>query len=155
VSVGRWRGLEICGTKGTLAIDRRGFVITPDKAIPAEEQIPGYAFSSGPERDFPARTEAVKEEGYEQVRDQFVPHVQDFIDAIKTRRQPVSDLASAHRTTTACHLANVAMRVGRVVRWDDARQDVVDDAEASRLVTKTYRSPWDRELRAIVPGVRS
>jgi predicted dehydrogenase len=151
VSAGRCRGLEIGGTKGTLAIDRRGFTVTPDKAIPADEQIPGYQFSSGPDREFPARTDAVKDEGYEQVPDQFVPHVRDFIECIKARRQPISDLASGHRTTTACHLANIAMRVGRVVRWDDAKQDVVDDAEASRMLTKTYRSPWDRELRAIVP----
>jgi hypothetical protein len=43
------------------------------------------------------------------------------------------------------------MRVGRVVTWDDASQQIVGDADASRLLTKTYRSPWDRELRAIVP----
>jgi predicted dehydrogenase len=151
VSAGRWRGLEISGTKGTLSIDRRGFEITPDKAIPADEQIPGYAFSSAPRDEFPSRTEAIKDEGYEQVRDQFVPHVRDFLDCIKTRRQPISDLASAHHTTTACHLANIAMRVGRVVRWDDGKQEIVGDAEASSLLTKTYRAPWDRELRAIVP----
>jgi hypothetical protein len=85
------------------------------------------------------------------VRDQFVPHVRDFLACIRSRRSPVSDLASAQRTATACHLANVAMRVGRVVRWDDSTRDVVGDAEASALLTKTYRAPWDRELRAIVP----
>ena len=117
VSVGRCRGLEISGTRGTLVIDRRGFAITPDKAIPADDQIPGYAFSSSePRAELPDRTEAITDQGYEQVRDQFVPHVRDFLAAIKSRATPVSDLASAQRTATACHLANVAMRVGRVVR---------------------------------------
>jgi predicted dehydrogenase len=152
VSAGRLRGLEFSGTKGTLAIGRAGFEILPDRAIAAEDQIPRVTFAGGPPRDVPLRTEAIKDEGYEQVRDQFVPHVRDFLECVKTRRQPVSDLASAQRTATACHLANVAMRVGRVLRWDDSANDVVGDAEASALLTKTYRAPWDRELLAIVPG---
>jgi predicted dehydrogenase len=151
VSAGRYRGLEICGTKGSLTIDRRGFEITPDKAVAADNQIPRYTFSSGPEQPAADRTEAVKDTGYEQVRDQFVPHMRGFIDAIKSRQQPVSDLAGAHKTAVACHLANISMRVDRMVTWDDAAQQIVGDAEAARLLTKTYRSPWDRELRAIVP----
>ena len=153
VSTGRCRGLEISGTRGTLVIDRRGFTITPDKAIPADDQIPGYAFSSSaPDAGLPNRTEAITDEGYEQVRDQFVPHVRNFVECIRTRAQPVSDLAGAHRTATACHLANVAMRVGRAVRWDESTQDILGDREASPLLGKTYRAPWDRELRAIVPS---
>jgi predicted dehydrogenase len=156
VSAGRIRGLEISGTRGTLSIDRRGFAITGDPRIPIDDQIPAYTFSSAPSpAPPPERTEAIKDEGYEQVRDQFVPHVRDFIECVRTRREPVADLASAHRTSTACHLANIAMRAGRVVRWDDAASDIAGDAEASRLLTKTYRAPWDRELRAIVPGAHS
>lgn len=151
-SAGRVRGLELSGTKGTLAISRAGFEVVSDRLIPADEQIPRVTFAGGPPREWPLRTEPVKDEGYEQVRDQFVPHVRDFLASVKSRRPPVSDLASAHRTATACHLANVAMRVGRVVRWDDAAGDVTGDAEASGLLTKTYRAPWDGELRALVPG---
>jgi hypothetical protein len=44
------------------------------------------------------------------------------------------------------------MRVGRAVRWDEGTQDIVGEREASRLLGKTYRAPWDRELRAIVPS---
>lgn len=152
VSTGRVRGLELSGTKGTLAISRAGFELTPDRLIPADEQIPRVTFAGGPPREWPLRTEPIKDEGYEQVRDQFVPHVRDFLACVRSRQSPVSDLASAHRTATACHLANVAMRVGRVVQWDDAAGDVKGDSEASALLTKTYRAPWDRELRALVPG---
>jgi predicted dehydrogenase len=155
VSAGRWRGLEIGGTKGTLTISRAGFEIVPDATIPAEDQIPRVEFAGRPAAAAAApRTEAIKDDGYEQVRDQFVPHVRDFLAAIKSRRPPVSDLASAQRTATACHLANVAMRVGRVVRWDTAANDVVGDPAASALLTKPYRAPWDRELLAIVPDAK-
>ena len=151
VSAGRWRGLEICGTKGTLSINRAGFDVRADPLIPADDQIPRASFARGPAREFAPRTTPVVDEGYEQVRDQFVPHVRNFIDCVKSRATPISDLASAHRTATACHLANIAMRVGRVVRWDEQAGTVHDDAEAAALLTKRYRSPWDRELRAIVP----
>ena len=82
------------------------------------------------------------------MRDQFVPHVRNFLDCVKSRATPASDLASSHRTSLPCHLANLSMKLGRSLRWDDARQDVVGDAEASRLLTKEYRPPWDRELKA-------
>jgi hypothetical protein len=97
------------------------------------------------------RTAPLKEEGFAQVRDQFVPHVRNFLDCVKSRARPASDLASGHETAIPCHLANIAMKVGRVLRWDKAKADVVDDAEASKLLTKAYRSPWDRELRGALP----
>jgi predicted dehydrogenase len=147
ISAGGRDGLEIYGTKGMLAINRRGFDITPDPALSPDAQIP--RFTAPPSAETPGqRCEPVQETGFEQVRDQFVPHVRNFLDSIKSRQKPLADLESAHRTSVACHLANIAMRVGRVVRWDDAGNTIVDDAEAVALLTKAYRAPWDAELRA-------
>ena len=141
-------GLAFYGTKGTLKLSRAGFEIVPELEVSPEEQIPRF---SGP-RTAPAtpapRTTPLQESGYEQVRDQFVPHVRNFIDCVKSRKAPISDLASSHRSSVPCHLANLALRLGRTLRWDDAKQDVVGDPEASKLLTKEYRSPWDRELKA-------
>jgi predicted dehydrogenase len=151
VSAGGCRGLQISGTKGTLTIDRAGFHVVPDKQIPADDQIPKPAFASGPPVPHPLRTEALDDKGYEQVRDQFVPHVRNFVDCVKSRARPVSDLESGHRTSIGCHLANIAMRVGRVVRWNEGTQSIAEDPDASALLTKTYRAPWDRELKAAIP----
>ena len=118
VAAGGKGGLEIYGTKGTLSINRRGFEIAPDKALTPESQIPRFTQPPADIGTVAYRTGAVKDEGYDQVRDQFQPHVRNFIDAIKSRQQPVSDLASAHQTSLACHLANIAARLGRVVTWD-------------------------------------
>lgn len=153
VSAGRLRGLEISGTRGTLAINRAGFEVVPDVALDPHDQIPRVEFAPRPAGMPPQpRTEALKDEGYQQVRDQFVPHVRDFIASIRSRQAPRSDLASSLGTATACHLANVAMRVGRVLQWDAATARLVGDPQASAMLTKAYRAPWDRELRAIVPG---
>jgi predicted dehydrogenase len=149
VAAGGRGGLEIYGTRGTLAINRRGFEITPDPALSPESQIPRFTASS-PAAGPPAyRCEPAKEDGYEQVRDQFRPHVRNFLDCMRSRQAPIASVEAGHRTSIPCHLANIARRVGRVVTWDAAANDIVGDPEASRLLTKTYRAPWDRELRAV------
>jgi predicted dehydrogenase len=144
-------GLEFHGTKGMLKVNRAGFEVVPDRAISPEDQIPRFTGPRPSSEDAPLRTAALKEDGYEQVRDQFVPHVRNFLDCVKSRGMPASDLESSHKTAIPCHLANIAMKVGRVLEWDAQKADVVGDAEASRLLTKPYRSPWDRELTAALP----
>jgi predicted dehydrogenase len=144
-------GLEFHGTKGMLKLNRAGFEVVPDKQISPEDQIPRFTATRPSSDDAPPRTPALKEEGFDQVRDQFVPHVRNFIDCVKSRALPAADLLSSHRTAIPCHLANVALKVGRVLRWDDDKGDVASDTEASKLLTKEYRSPWDRELKGALP----
>ena len=109
---------------------------------------PALHAAAGGTRAVGYRTEAVKDEGYDQVRDQFQPHVRNFLDAVKSRQQPVSDLASAHQTSLACHLANVAARLGRVVNWDATAQR---DRRRSRR-----ERPSDEDLPcALGPGAGS
>jgi predicted dehydrogenase len=151
ISAGPRGGLEFCGTKGTLRLDRGGFEVTPDRLISADSQIPSFTEPRArPNQPPQLRTEALKKTGYEQVRDQFQPHVRNFLDCIKSRQQPVSDLESGHQTSIACHLSNIALKVGRVVRWDNAKEEIIGDPEASKLLVKQYRAPWDRELKAAI-----
>jgi predicted dehydrogenase len=151
----RPRGLEIAGTRGTLVINRSGFEIIADRLVPPDDQIPQFTRERASAEHAPPRTEAIKDEGYEQVRDQFVPHVRNFLDCIRSRQQPISDLATSQRTAASCHLANIAMKVGRTVRWDASKQEIPGDAEAAALLTRPYRSPWDRELEGALPRTSS
>jgi predicted dehydrogenase len=148
ISAGSRRGLEMHGTKGTLAINRRGFEIVPDEDVPPDSQIPRFTGPPAAETAPALRCTPVVDTGYEQVKDQFRPHVRNFLDCVRSRKAPLADLESAHGTAVACHLANIAMRTGRVITWDASRNDIVGDAEASAMLTKSYRAPWDRELRA-------
>jgi predicted dehydrogenase len=154
---GRGDGMQFYGTRGTLTISRRGFEITPDENVPPDVQIPTPSFGGDapPVYEKTLRTQPLKEQGFEQVRDQFRPHVRNFVDCVKSRDVPAAPLDGGHMTAIACHLANIAARVGRVVHWDNERQTITDDPEAAALLTRTYRAPWDRELHAVVPGARS
>ena len=67
----------------------------------------------------------------------------------ESRRDPISDLEGAHRVATACHLANLSLRLGRKLRWDAVNETIVADAEAMRL-ERPYRAPWDAERNALI-----
>ncbi len=60
------------------------------------------------------------------------------------------EVEDGHRTCTACHLANVSLRLGgRSIRWDPQREEILGDAEASNWLERPYRKPWDEVLRLV------
>jgi predicted dehydrogenase len=69
-------------------------------------------------------------------------HWGGFLDCIKSRKTPVSSIESAVRTDTVCHICDTAMRLGRKLHWDAAAEQFVADAEANRMLTRSWRSPW-------------
>lgn len=69
-------------------------------------------------------------------------HIQNFLDAIRQRKQPVCHAEVAHRATTACHAANLCVALGRPLKWDPAHEEFVGDADANRLRSRALREPW-------------
>ena len=65
-----------------------------------------------------------------------------FADAIRTRRRPGGHAEAAHRAATILHLANIAIRVGRRIRYDPVREQIIGDEEANRFVMPPLRGPW-------------
>jgi predicted dehydrogenase len=71
-------------------------------------------------------------------------HMLDFLAAIDQRSRPVADIEEGHISTASCILANTAMKLGRPLVYDATRKQVVGDVEATRLLSRPYRAPWDR-----------
>ena len=69
-------------------------------------------------------------------------HPQNWLECIASRKLPVADVEIGHRTATACHLANIAVRLGRKIQWDPVAEQIANDAEANALVSRPYRAPW-------------
>lgn len=70
-------------------------------------------------------------------------HIREFLDAIKTRNlETTCNLRYGHRVTKPGLLANIAFRTGRRIYWDDARERILDDREASRYLKRKYRKPY-------------
>ncbi len=69
-------------------------------------------------------------------------HCRNFIDAVKARRDGVSTLADAVRSDIISHLCDIAVRLNRKVRWDPTKEEILGDAEASKLLHRPMRQPW-------------
>jgi predicted dehydrogenase len=70
-------------------------------------------------------------------------HWQNFLDCVKDRSQPRSNIASMAQTTIVCHLANAALLAGETVRWDKTKMDIVGKAGKNTLsYQRSYRKPW-------------
>ena len=65
-----------------------------------------------------------------------------FSEAVKTRQQPGGHPETAHRCSTLMHLANIAIRTGRTLRYDPVNEKIIGDEEANRLVNQPMRAPW-------------
>ena len=71
-------------------------------------------------------------------------HMLDFLAAVEKRGRPVADIEQAHISTASCIVANLAMRVGRSLRYDPVKREIVGDPQASALLQRAYRQPWRR-----------
>ena len=77
--------------------------------------------------------------------DAIINHMGNFFDCVKSRQPPISDLASQHRSVSACHLGNISIRLRRPLRWDPAAEQFVGDEEANRWLRREQRSPYNIE----------
>ena len=66
----------------------------------------------------------------------------DFLDCVKTRKDPYFPVDIGHRVSTVCHLANIAIKLGRKLKWDPEKEIFPNDPEANRMLSRSMRSPW-------------
>lgn len=117
-------GAEFYGTEGRMFLSRRGKVQAVDsRNKPIDLQI------APKPQDVPA-------------------HLADFFDAIRSHRRPNGDIEFGHFTSSLSHLANIATRLGRALKFDPAKEQFIDDDEANRLVGREYRSHWSTPKNA-------
>lgn len=69
-------------------------------------------------------------------------HMRDLLANVGMRGRPVADIEEGYISSASCILANIAMQLGRTLKWDAARGRVVDDDEANRWLRRPYRTPW-------------
>ncbi len=66
----------------------------------------------------------------------------NFLDCVKSRKDPYFPVDIGHRISTVCHLANLSIRLGRPLQWDPKEEQFVNDAEATKLMSRPMRKPW-------------
>jgi predicted dehydrogenase len=70
-------------------------------------------------------------------------HMGNFIECVGDRSLPVSDVYTHHRTLTTCHLANIALRLGRTLKWNAEAEQIVGDDEANAWQSREQRSGYE------------
>ena len=119
VNWGESNAVQFIGTKGKIEVSR-GFLRSDPVAI-VEQEIK------------PTEKRLYKSDN----------HYQDWIDAIKKRTRPISDVETGHRTSSLCDIANIAYELQRPLRWDPKKETFIKDAAANMLLSRAYRGKWN------------
>jgi predicted dehydrogenase len=114
------RGLKFEGTDGWIFVEIHGGALSASKPELLKEKIGDNEIQLG------------RSPG----------HQRNFLDSVKSRKQPVASAEIGHRTASLCHLNNIAMRLGRKLKWNPVKEQFDGDDEANRLVAPEMRSPW-------------
>ena len=135
-------GIQFHGTLGTLFVDRAGYQVTPQMKTRAEPGGISFRAAFDDLTGISMYYELAGAAGRGTTSAQHVPHVRNFLQCVKSRELPVADIEIGHRTTTACHLGNIALRLGQKLYWDRQAERFTRNDEANRMLVRPYRVPW-------------
>jgi predicted dehydrogenase len=69
-------------------------------------------------------------------------HHRNFLDCVKSRKSTITPVEVAHHSAIPGHLGLISILVGRKLKWDPAREAILGDDDASKLLTRPFRAPW-------------
>jgi predicted dehydrogenase len=145
-------GIRFLGTKGDILLSEGGYEVIPEMKGDPINQIPGW---SGHPPGGPVGSNTQPAPWIQAAKDRpktddvMLVNKRNWLDCIRTRKQPFADAEDGHRVATACHLANLSLRLGRMLRWDPVKEDIIGDREASAMLVRPYRKPWDDVLASL------
>jgi len=119
-------GTKFVGTEGWVHVDR-GFIQADPPSLLKEEF---------------KQVEVRLNDSFLKHPDNWMAHKLNFLDCVESRRRPVADVEIGHRTITMSHLGVISMRLGRPLRWDPDREQIIGDEEAGRWLNRPMRAPW-------------
>jgi len=133
-------GLTLYGEKGTLRMSTMRYDFTPvdPKAAKIHQDV---IFEK---EKYP---EDLKEERIElNAAPATRGHMLDFLAAIDKKSRPIADIEAGHISTASCIIANLSMRLGRPLSYDPVKKVIINDPEATALLARPYRGPWNRNM---------
>jgi predicted dehydrogenase len=69
-------------------------------------------------------------------------HMKNFLECMRSRKEPAAPVEVGHRSNSVCVLAHIAMKLGRKLKWNPKAECFVDDDEANRWLDYSHRAPW-------------
>ena len=117
------QGVRFIGTRGWVHVTRRGLAANPAELL--REKIGSNEIHL-----------ASPDEGHRQ------GHRRNFLNCVRTRRQPHTPVEVGHHSIIPAHLGNIAMILRRPIRWNPRHERIVGDPEAARMLSRPMREPW-------------
>jgi predicted dehydrogenase len=145
------QGIKFVGTKGWIEVARGYIACSEPSLIPADiagtRPQPRAQRPAGQQGQRPPSAQGQARPAPTQAGLQFEissPHMQNFIDSVRSRQKPIASIEVGCSTAITCCLGNIATELGRPVKWNPATYTFVDDKEASshRLMHYEYRRPY-------------
>jgi len=128
--------IELNGSKGSLVASQNGYRIIP--ARPGQFQTW--------EKLVDAKSEELKGEkdhGDLQIKEDSTANlVDDFVECIRTGKEPLCNLENGHRSTSFAHLANISLAMQTRLEWDSVNERITNNEKANELLHYQYREPW-------------
>ena len=132
-------GIEFHGTDGTMFLDREGFQVFPELTTQRDYREVHGNNEKGEAAEL-GKTPSMK---MERVDDGLLRHVGNMLDCMRTRKMPQTNIEYGHRSSSACLLANVALRSKERLEWDVANPKLLKGGPvAQKLLGREYRAPW-------------
>jgi predicted dehydrogenase len=119
-------GPIITGENGKVEITRNKFTTNPKDLIkdkPSEADVAKWRDETG--------------------RYQAKYHIGNWLECIKTRQRPIADVEIGHRSVSICHLINITRELGRKIRWDPEKEQILGDEEANKLLSRPRRKGYE------------
>lgn len=128
--------LELRGTKGTLYTGENDYKITPTKAgqFQTWDKLMDAENFSLKDDDTLLIDGSYKNSAFSLIR--------NFLDCVKSRKEPWATLEIGHRSTTLAHLGTIAMQTKQRLEWDGKKERFTNSNEANKLLSYKYRKPW-------------
>jgi hypothetical protein len=93
--------------------------------------------------DRPIRSISLEGMKFEAKDDGSPAHVRNFLDCLKSRQRPTTDIEIAHHSTNTTHLGNIAFKTRRTLTWDAEAERFVNDIDANMLLGRDYRRGYE------------
>lgn len=74
--------------------------------------------------------------------DPYTSHTADLFRSVRSRQDPVSPIEEGHAATTLGNVTDIALRLGRKLKWDPTQDQFSGDEQANQMLFRTERSPW-------------
>jgi hypothetical protein len=119
------QGCKFAGDEGWVHVNRSGIWAEPASLLEVPLGADDRPLHASPEHSNP-----------------YTAHTADFFRSMRTRQDPVSPVEAGHAASTIGNVADIALRLGRKLQWDPARDRFLGDDEANAMLSRAARSPW-------------